>query len=100
MKLSSNALPSSAAFKTNVAQHQAAMEAIAAAAEAAEQGGGPDARARHASRGKLIPRERVARLPKARQVAADDDANWLKPLLRPQGDAPFGDEEQLVARPD
>jgi 3-methylcrotonyl-CoA carboxylase beta subunit len=62
MKLTSNALPSSAAFKANVAQHQAAMEAIAAAAEAAEQGGGPDARARHASRGKLIPRERVARL--------------------------------------
>ena len=62
MKLTSNALPSSAAFKANVAAQDAAMAAIAMAAEAAEQGGGPDARARHAARGKLIPRERVARL--------------------------------------
>jgi len=42
--------------------HLAALAQITAAAEAAAQGGGEKARARHVARGKMLPRERVANL--------------------------------------
>ena len=62
MKLKSQAIPTSDAFTTNRAGHLAALEEIAQAAEAAALGGGEKSRARHVSRGKMLPRERVANL--------------------------------------
>lgn len=62
MKLKSQALPSSEGFKANVKAHEEALDVIEAAAEAARLGGGERARARHESRGKMLPRRRVANL--------------------------------------
>ncbi|MEM9637059.1 MAG: carboxyl transferase domain-containing protein, partial [Pseudomonadota bacterium] len=62
MRLSSQAVPASESFKANEAAHFEALEEIAAAAEAAALGGGEKSRARHVSRGKMLPRERVANL--------------------------------------
>ena len=62
MKLISQALPSSESFKANEAAHLAALQTIREAADAAELGGGEKSRARHVSRGKMLPRERVANL--------------------------------------
>jgi 3-methylcrotonyl-CoA carboxylase beta subunit len=62
VKLTSQISPQSAEFKANVAAHTAAMDAIRAAQETAASGGGERARERHLSRGKLLPRDRVARL--------------------------------------
>ena len=62
MKLISQALPSSEAFKANQAAHLEALETVREAAEAAALGGGEKSRARHESRGKMLPRERVANL--------------------------------------
>ena len=42
--------------------HEAALEVVRAAAEAAAAGGGEKARARHEARGKMLPRTRVAAL--------------------------------------
>ena len=49
-------------FRTNKTAHLAAMEPIREAAILAAEGGDATARSRHVSRGKLLPRERVARL--------------------------------------
>ena len=49
-------------LKDNETLHLAAIEAVRRAADTAMAGGGDKARERHASRGKLLPRERVARL--------------------------------------
>lgn len=62
MKLRSHVLPSSEEFKTNRATHLEALSRIAEAARTAAQGGGEKSRARHESRGKMLPRERVANL--------------------------------------
>jgi len=62
MKLQSKAIPSSEDFKANRAAHLEALEEIRAAAHAARFGGGDKARARHESRGKMLPRRRVANL--------------------------------------
>ena len=62
MRLSSQAVPASESFKANEAAHADALKEIAAAAEAAALGGGEKSRARHVSRGKMLPRERVANL--------------------------------------
>jgi 3-methylcrotonyl-CoA carboxylase beta subunit len=62
MKLSSKALPSSEGFKSNRAAHLEALGLISSAAEAARLGGGEKSRARHESRGKMLPRRRVANL--------------------------------------
>ncbi|MDQ2095390.1 carboxyl transferase domain-containing protein [Rhodalgimonas zhirmunskyi] len=62
MKLQSQAIASSEAFKANVHGHLEALEVIREAAELAAAGGGEKARARHESRGKMLPRERVANL--------------------------------------
>ena len=48
--------------KQNEALHLAALEAVRRAADLAMAGGGEKARERHVARGKLLPRERVARL--------------------------------------
>lgn len=62
MKLTSKAMPASEGFKTNRAAHLDALSQISAAAEAARMGGGEKSRARHESRGKMLPRRRVANL--------------------------------------
>ncbi|HQU67184.1 MAG TPA: carboxyl transferase domain-containing protein [Albidovulum sp.] len=62
MKLISSALPTSDAFRANRAAHLALLETAQKAAALAAAGGGEKALARHVSRGKLPPRERVADL--------------------------------------
>ncbi|MBN8293876.1 methylcrotonoyl-CoA carboxylase [Rhodobacter sp. NTK016B] len=62
MKLTSQILTGSDAFKSNRAAHLDALEQVAQAAALAAEGGGEKARARHVSRGKMPPRERVANL--------------------------------------
>ncbi|WP_417599390.1 carboxyl transferase domain-containing protein [Pararhodobacter oceanensis] len=62
MRLTSSILTNSETFKANEAAH---LEALAQAREAAERaslGGGEKSRARHLSRGKMLPRDRVANL--------------------------------------
>ena len=62
MRLTSSALPNSASFRANRAANLAALETVSAAASLAMAGGGDKARDLHRSRGKLLPRERIARL--------------------------------------
>ncbi|EAU45933.1 carboxyl transferase domain-containing protein [Salipiger bermudensis] len=62
MKLASTAIPSSEGFTANRAAHLEALETVRAAAELAAEGGGARSRERHLSRGKMLPRERVANL--------------------------------------
>lgn len=62
MKLSSQALTSSEAFKSNTTAHLDALEQVREVAQAASLGGGDKSRDRHLSRGKMLPRERVANL--------------------------------------
>ncbi|MCT4609135.1 MAG: methylcrotonoyl-CoA carboxylase [Pelagimonas sp.] len=62
MKLMSQAIASSEVFKANTSAHLAALAQIQEAAAAAQFGGGDRARDRHVSRGKMLPRERVANL--------------------------------------
>jgi len=62
VKLLSRAVPGSETFRANRAAHLAALEAVREAAAAAAAGGGEKSRARHVSRGKMLPRERVANL--------------------------------------
>ncbi|WP_037307888.1 carboxyl transferase domain-containing protein [Ruegeria halocynthiae] len=62
MKLNSKAMPASEGFKANRTAHLEALAHISTAAEAARMGGGEKSRARHESRGKMLPRRRVANL--------------------------------------
>ncbi len=62
MKLTSQALPSSEGFKANRAAHLEALAQVRDVADAAALGGGEKSRDRHVSRGKMLPRERVANL--------------------------------------
>ena len=62
MKLKSQILTSSEAFKSNFVSHGIALSQISEAARAAALGGGERSRERHLSRGKMLPRERVANL--------------------------------------
>jgi 3-methylcrotonyl-CoA carboxylase beta subunit len=62
MKLTSQAIPSSDGFKNNVALHLEALELVRSAAQLAAAGGGEKSRERHQSRGKMLPRDRVANL--------------------------------------
>jgi len=62
MKLTSSILTGSDAFRTNREAHLAALSQVAEAAALAAGGGGDKARTRHLSRGKMLPRERVANL--------------------------------------
>ena len=49
-------------FKANAAAHEAMLATVREAAEHAALGGGEKSRARHLSRGKMLPRDRVAGL--------------------------------------
>ncbi|MDX2483099.1 MAG: carboxyl transferase domain-containing protein [Pseudodonghicola sp.] len=62
MKLTSKIIPSSEEFQANRAAHLEALERVREAALLAAEGGGEKSRARHVSRGKMLPRERVANL--------------------------------------
>ena len=62
MKLSSNFLPGSDAARANRAAHLEMISRVADAAATAAAGGGAKARERHLSRGKILPRDRVAQL--------------------------------------
>ncbi|WP_417783957.1 carboxyl transferase domain-containing protein [Terasakiella pusilla] len=61
-ELHSNISPNSESFLGNREAHEAAMLPIHAAFKNAVDGGGEKANERHVSRGKILPRERVARL--------------------------------------
>jgi len=62
MKLTSAFLAGSEAAKANRAAHLVLLDEVRQAAEMAAAGGGAQARARHAERGKMLPRDRVANL--------------------------------------
>ena len=62
MKLKSQALTGADSFRANREAHLTMLGTIRDAAEAAAAGGGAEALARHTSRGKMPPRERVANL--------------------------------------
>ena len=62
MKLQSQAMPGSDAWKANREGHLQALETIREAAAKAAAGGGERSRERHLSRGKMLPRDRVANL--------------------------------------
>ena len=62
MRLRSTHRPGSDEARERREAHLAAIEVVREAAEAAAMGGGGPARARHVSRGKMLPRERVAGL--------------------------------------
>ncbi len=62
MKLQSQALPSSEQFQQNREGHLQALRVVEEAAALAAAGGGQKSRERHVSRGKMLPRERVANL--------------------------------------
>lgn len=61
-KLTSAVITGSETFAANRATHLAALDTIRTAAAQAAEGGGEKSRARHLSRGKLLPRDRVAGL--------------------------------------
>jgi len=62
MALSSNVNPRSAEFRENAAAMRALLDQLAERTAHAALGGTEHARARHTSRGKLLPRQRVERL--------------------------------------
>ncbi|MCR9274538.1 MULTISPECIES: carboxyl transferase domain-containing protein [Mameliella] len=62
MKLQSQVLTAGEAYEANRAVHLEALDQIQEAAALAMSGGGEKARDRHLSRGKMLPRERVANL--------------------------------------
>ena len=62
MKLRSQVIASSEQFKANVVAHHEALRVVREAADVAAAGGGERARDRHVSRGKMLPRDRVANL--------------------------------------
>ncbi|WP_370250929.1 carboxyl transferase domain-containing protein [Nioella sp.] len=62
MKLTSKVITGSEDFAANRAAHLEALSVVREAAAAAALGGGEKSRARHLSRGKMLPRERVANL--------------------------------------
>ncbi|MDN5788141.1 carboxyl transferase domain-containing protein [Pseudorhodobacter sp.] len=62
MKLTSTFLPNTETARANRAAHLAMLETVSQAAVLAAAGGGEKSLARHISRGKMPPRERVANL--------------------------------------
>ncbi|TCL09864.1 3-methylcrotonyl-CoA carboxylase beta subunit [Shimia isoporae] len=61
-KIQSKVITGSDDFAANRAAHLGMIETVREAAQAAAQGGGEKSRARHLSRGKMLPRDRVAGL--------------------------------------
>ncbi len=69
--LGTHARPDSAAFADNQAAHRALVADLHAQLQRVRAGGGARAAERHVARGKLLPRERVARL-------LDPGSRWLE----------------------
>jgi 3-methylcrotonyl-CoA carboxylase beta subunit len=82
--LVSSADPASEAFKRNAASHRALAADLRLRLEAASMGGPEAARARHVSRGKLLPRDRVDHL-------LDDGSPFLE-LSPLAANGMYGDE--------
>ena len=61
-RLKSQIQTGSETYRTNLAAHEAMIAEVRTAAQAAAEGGGARARERHLSRGKMLPRDRVAGL--------------------------------------
>ena len=62
MKLTSRIIPNSQEFRDNQTRNQQALDLVQQVAQAAALGGGEKSRKRHISRGKMLPRDRVANL--------------------------------------
>ena len=62
MKLTSRIIPNSQEFRNNQTRNQQALDLVQQVAQAAALGGGEKSRKRHISRGKMLPRDRVANL--------------------------------------
>ena len=62
MKIGSTVSPNSDVFVANKQSHEEALAVVAEAAALAAAGGGTKSRDRHLSRGKMLPRDRVAAL--------------------------------------
>ena len=62
MKLTSRIIPNSQEFRENQTRNQQALDVVQTVALAAALGGGETSRDRHVSRGKMLPRDRVANL--------------------------------------
>jgi 3-methylcrotonyl-CoA carboxylase beta subunit len=62
MQLTSNILSGSESFRQNQTAHEKLLAEMTGAAELAAAGGGEKSRMRHLSRGKMLPRDRVANL--------------------------------------
>jgi len=62
MKLTSRIIPNSQEFRDNQTRNQQALDLVQQVAQAAALGGGEKSRERHISRGKMLPRDRVANL--------------------------------------
>src|SRR5210317_2227949 len=62
MKLTSRIIPNSKEFRDNQTRNQQALDLVQQVAQAAALGGGEKSRERHISRGKMLPRDRVANL--------------------------------------
>ena len=75
-------------FKQNAAAHEAALAKVAEAAALAAAGGGERSRERHLSRGKMLPRDRVANLLDAGSPFIEIGATAAHELYN--GDAPCG----------
>ena len=99
MKLTSKAMPASEGFKANRAAHLEALAQIGAAAEAARLGGGEKSRARHESRGKMLPRRRVANLLDAGSPFLEIGATAAHGMLWPPRSQPNQEAYRCPARP-
>ncbi len=86
MRLTSRALPGSETFRANRAAHLAALAEVDEAAAQAAAGGGRAAQDRHAQRGKMPPRARVANLLDPGSAFLEIGATAAHGLY--QGDAP------------
>ncbi len=75
-------------FKQNATAHEAALAKVAEAAALAAAGGGERSRDRHLSRGKMLPRDRVANLLDAGSPFIEIGATAAHGLYN--GDAPCG----------
>ncbi len=75
-------------FRQNAAAHEAALAKVAEAAALAAAGGGERSRERHLSRGKMLPRDRVANLLDAGSPFIEIGATAAHELYN--GDAPCG----------
>lgn len=89
MSVITSALPASAAaFKNNLEAHKKLLDVVRQAAVTAAAGGGERSRERHLSRGKMLPRDRVANLLDANSAFLEIGATAAHDMY--EGAAPCG----------